>query len=148
MPSTYLSLHYHVVFATKLREPLIEPTWRTRLHEYIGGTVRGLGGHPDGIGGTADHVHVLLGLRATHCLADVMRDIKKASSFWVHREIGLPGFGWQEGYAAFTVGAPARDGLRRYIDNQEAHHRIRPFRDELIDMLRTAEVEYDSTSAD
>ena len=43
MSSTYLSLHYHVVFGTKNREPLIDTEWRTRLHEYLGGTIRGLG---------------------------------------------------------------------------------------------------------
>jgi hypothetical protein len=67
MPSTYLSLHYHVVFSTKDREPLMVPSWRARLYDYLGGTVRGLGGFPQGVGGVADHVHLLVGLRATHC---------------------------------------------------------------------------------
>ena len=83
MASTYLSLHYHLVFATKNREPLIAPAWRARLHEYLGGTISGLGGFPQGIGGTADHVHLLVGLKATHCLADVLRELKKAASQWV-----------------------------------------------------------------
>ena len=47
MPSTYLSLHYHLVFGTKDRMPLIEATWRLRLHEYLGGTIYGLGGFPE-----------------------------------------------------------------------------------------------------
>ena len=46
MSSTYLSLHYHLVFGTKNREPLIAPPWRARLHEYLGGTVCGLGASP------------------------------------------------------------------------------------------------------
>ena len=49
MPSTYLSLHYHLVFSTKNREGLITPEWRARLHDYLGGTFRGLGGFSDGI---------------------------------------------------------------------------------------------------
>ena len=61
MPSTYLSLHYHLVFSTKNRAPLILPEWCSRLHEYLGGTVSGLGGFPEGIGGVADHVHLLVG---------------------------------------------------------------------------------------
>ena len=89
MPSTYLSLHYHLVFSTKDRAPLIEPSWRNRLHEYLGGTVEGLKGFPQGVGGIADHVHLLVGLKATHCLADFMRELKKASSVWVHEEIGM-----------------------------------------------------------
>ena len=112
--STYSSLYYHLVFGTKWREPLIVPGWRGRLHEYLGGTIAGLGGFPQGIGGTIDHVHLLIGLKPSHCLADVMRELKKASSVWVHDEIRLPAFAWQEGYAAFTVSAPSRASIQSY----------------------------------
>ena len=61
MGSTYLSLHFHLVFSTKNREPTIRDAWRSRLHDYLGGTIRGLGGFPEGVGGTADHVHLLVG---------------------------------------------------------------------------------------
>jgi putative transposase len=115
MPSTYLSLHYHLVFSTKNRIALIEPSWRQRLHEYLGGTIRGLGGLPDQIGGIGDHVHLLVGLKATHCLSDVLRELKKSSSAWVHDEIGVGTFAWQEGYAAFTVSPTSLDPVRGYI---------------------------------
>src|SRR3954454_14325625 len=121
MGSTYLSLHYHLVFGTKNREPFIVPQWRSRLHEYLGGTISGLGGFPDGIGGVADHVHLLIGLKATHCLADVLRELKKASSIWVHEKIADQSFAWQDGYAAFTVSATVRQAVRKYIANQEDH---------------------------
>src|SRR5450759_2705745 len=106
------------------------PPWRARLHEYLGGTIVGLGGFPQGIGGVADHVHLLVGLKATHVLADVLRELKKASSVWVHGQIGLPSFAWQEGYAAFTLSATVRQAVREYIANQEEHHRVRSFREE------------------
>ncbi|PKO19970.1 transposase [candidate division BRC1 bacterium HGW-BRC1-1] len=143
MPSTYLSLHYHIVFSTKHRDPIIAPQWRPRLHEYLGGAIRGLGGIPECVGGTADHVHMLIGLKATHCIADIMRESKKASSSWVHEELGLHPFAWQEGYAAFTVSATSRDAVRHYIDHQDEHHRIKSFREELIEMLDKAGVKYD-----
>ncbi len=143
MSSTYLSLHYHLVFSTKNREAIIAPEWRARLHDYLGGTVRGLGGFPEGIGGVADHTHLLVGLKATHCLSDFMRELKKASSTWVHHEIGLRAFAWQEGYAAFTVSATARESVKHYIANQEEHHRVKSFREELIEMLTKAGIEYD-----
>lgn len=143
IPSTYLSLHYHLVFSTKNREGIIAPEWRARLHDYLAGTLRGQGGFPEGAGGVADHVHLLFGLRATHCVADVMRELKKASSAWVHQEIGLPSFAWQEGYAAFTVSATSRNGVKHYIANQEEHHRVKSFREELIEMLNKAGIEYD-----
>ena len=105
--------------------------------------MRGLGGQSEGIGGVADHVHLLVGLRATHCLADFMRELKKASSVWVSHEKRIPTFAWQEGYAAFTVSASARDAVRSYIDHQEEHHRARTFKKELISMLERAGVAYD-----
>jgi putative transposase len=143
MGSTFLSLHYHLVFSTKNREPLIDSSWRSDLHEYLGGTVRGLGGQSEGVGGVADHVHLLVGLRATHCLADFMRELKKASSVWVRDEIRLPEFHWQEGYSAFTVSATARPDVKRYIAHQEEHHRKISYKDELIAMLERAGVDYD-----
>jgi putative transposase len=143
MPSTYLSLYYHLVFSTKNRAPLIEPSWRDRLHQYLGGTVAGLEGFPQGVGGMADHVHLLVSLKATHCLADFVRELKKASSTWVHDDIGMQRFAWQEGYAAFTVSPLARPEVQSYIARQEVHHRNRTFREELMEMLEKARVEYD-----
>ena len=143
MPSTYLSLHYHIVFATKHRHALIDAEWRGRLHAYLGGIVKGHGGIPESIGGVEDHVHLLLGLRATHKLSDFMRDLKAVSSGWVHDEILLHSFEWQEGYAAFTVGARERAMVRTYIENQEAHHRKESSADELRRMLEEAGIAYD-----
>ena len=143
MPNTYLSLHYHLIFSTKRREPTIDAAWRNRLHEYLGGTINGLGGVAEEVGGVADHVHLLVGLKATHCLADVLRELKKASSAWVHETLAAPTFAWQEGYAAFTVSPTSREAIRHYIAHQEEHHRRQTFRDELIEMLTRAGVEYD-----
>lgn len=144
----YLSLHYHLVFSTRERTPLITAPLLPRLHDYLGGTVRGLGGFPQGIGGVADHVHLLVGLKATHCLADFMRELKKASSVWMHDEAPISDFAWQEGYAAFTVSATAREAVQRYIANQADHHRRRTFREELIALLQRAEVKYDEKYLD
>ncbi len=141
MASTFLSLHYHIVFSTKERRPFIAPAWRTQLHDYLGGTVNGLGGFSQRVGGVADHVHLLVGLKATHCLAEFMRELKKATSVWA-RENHEPEFAWQDGYAAFTVSASKRAVVREYIGNQEAHHAKRDFVSELKDLLEKHEVEY------
>ena len=143
MPSTHLSLHYHIVFGTKDREPSILPAWRHELHEYLGGSVRGLGGFPEGVGGVADHVHLLIGLKATHCLADFVRELKKSSTAWVRQQTQADSFAWQTGYAAFTVSATGRVAVRAYITNQEEHHRVRTFREEYVMMLTKANIEYD-----
>ncbi len=107
-----------------------------------------MGGFTEGVGGVADHVHLLFGLRATHCIADVVRDLKKGSSAWMHAEVGVRGFAWQDGYAAFSVSATSREAVRSYIANQEEHHRVKSFREEWIEMLERAEIEYDERFLD
>ncbi|MEQ1859146.1 MAG: IS200/IS605 family transposase [Chthoniobacteraceae bacterium] len=143
MPSTHLALHYHVIFSTKDREPIIATSWRERLHAYLGGVIRNVDGVPEAVGGVADHVHLLIGLRATHCLADVVRDVKAISSRWVHDEMRIAAFAWQEGYGAFTVSPSQRDAVREYIAAQEEHHRQRTFHEEYIEFLRRSGVEFD-----
>lgn len=143
MPSTHLSLYYHVIFCTKERSPFLNSEWRARLHAFLGGEVRTLGGHATEVGGTADHVHLLIGLRATHCLADVVREIKAVSSKWVHNEIGLAAFSWQEGYGAFTVSPAQIDAVRKYVKNQEEHHQRKTFQAEYLEFLKLGRVEYD-----
>jgi len=86
----------------------------------------------------------LTGLKATHCLADFMRELKKVSSTWVHEEIKMPEFAWQEGYGAFTVSPTTRPSVRSYIANQEEHHRTRTFREEPEEFLTKAGVAYES----
>jgi putative transposase len=142
MSGTYVSLHYHVVFSTKKREPLIGAEWLPRLHEYLGGTVHGLGGFCQGVGGINDHVHLLISLKPTHCLSDFMRELKKASSIWVHQEVGLRHFAWQEGYSAFSVSATSREAVKEYIAQQQEHHRVKSFREELVQMLVKAGVAF------
>lgn len=148
MPSTHTNLLYHIIFATKNREPMISPEWRARLHDYLGGAVRGLGGVPQGVGGVSDHVHLLVGLKPTHCLSDFMRDLKKASSVWVAETIPLSSFRWQEGYAAFTVSASVKESVRLYIAGQEEHHRQKTFREELLEFLKKSGIDYDERYLD
>jgi REP element-mobilizing transposase RayT len=142
MGSTFYSLHYHIVFSTKERRPLIRPEWRPRLHEYLGGSVRGMGGVAEAVGGVEDHVHLLVSLKTTDAPAELVRELKKASSVWA-AEIHEPLFSWQEGYSIFSVSWTHAPVVRRYIANQEAHHRKIPFVDELKRLLEKNGVKYD-----
>ena len=142
MGSSYVSLHYHLVFSTKERHPFIGSGWRPHLHQYLGGTVRGLRAEPRSIGGVEDHVHLLVSLDANHRIKDFLRELKKASSVWAAGE-HCPHFAWQEGYAAFTVSASHQDRVRRYIESQPEHHRKRGFIDELRILLEKHGIRYD-----
>jgi len=141
MASTYHSLNFHVVFATKGRTPIIEPTWRNDLHAFIGGAVRTLGAKPIAVGGVADHIHLLASLKATHCVADIVREAKKVSSAWATER--YPRFAWQAGYAAFTVGQRDLSAVGEYIARQEEHHRRVSSSDELRSLLEEFGITYD-----
>ena len=143
MPSTHTSLHYHLVFSTKERVPMISKEWRERLHAYLGGIVKGLAGVPLAIGGIEDHVHLLVGLKSSHRLDYFLRDLKGDSCDWVHKEMGKKLFVWQKGYGAFTVSPTNIESVKRYILNQEKHHRRKTFQEKYIELLKAAGIEYD-----
>ena len=143
MPSTHLSLHYHLIFSTKNRIPLIAKGWRADLHAYLGGIVNGINGVPLAIGGIEDHSHLLVGLRATHRLDYVLRDIKADSSGWVHKTIGQRNFEWQSGYLGLTVSPSQIERVRKYILSQEKHHRRKTFQEEYLELLKLSGIEYD-----
>lgn len=143
MAQTHLSLHVHLIFHTLDNRKSIKGEWRKQLHAFLGGCLKTAGCVPEAVGGTHDHVHILAGIRATHCIADVVKDIKVASSKWVHNEIGHRMFAWQGGYGAITVSPSQIPRVKNYIANQMEHHNVRSAKDEYVEMLDAAGVEYD-----
>lgn len=145
MSSTLSNLTYHIVFSTKFREPFITPELRSVLYPYIGGIVRNKGGVLIRMGGVADHLHMVVRLRPDIALSDMVRLVKANSSKWAN-ERGIEGgerFAWQAGYGAFTVSPSQLPALIEYVERQEEHHRVRPFRDEYVAILEKHGVEYD-----
>lgn len=122
---------------------MIAKEWRENLHAYLGGIVKGLEGIPLAVGGIEDHVHLLVGLKPSRRLDYFLRDLKADSSAWVHREVGKRLFSWQKGYGAFSVSPSNLEGVKRYIFNQEEHHRRQTFQEEYIELLRASSIEYD-----
>ena len=144
MPGSYHKLLYHIVFSTKRRARLISPDLEARLHDYLGGIIRNQNGSALQIGGAGDHIHLLVRWRADEALANLLRDVKSRSSAWVHESFPEHrGFGWQEGYAAFTVSPSQVDGVAGYVRSQAEHHRRQTFEEELEDLLRRAGIEYE-----
>ncbi len=144
MPQSYSNLIYHIVFSTKNREPLIVDAVKSRLYDYVGGTIRKQGGIALAINGMADHVHLLAKLRPDKAVSDVLRDLKANASGWMHEVFPeLKDFSWQNGYGAFTVSPSQIEKVRAYIANQELHHAKRSFREEFVALLKANEVEFD-----
>ena len=142
MARTYTKLIYHIVFSTKERIPLIVPEIRDRLYEYIGGVIRGEKGSLVEIGGMPDHVHILARFGAAIAVSEMLKRIKGSSSHWLSQETGT-WFAWQNGYGAFSVSESQVAAVRKYIQQQEEHHKRISFKDELISLLRKHRIEFD-----
>lgn len=139
----------HCVFSTKNREPILIPKVRERLWPYLGGIARDNGIKALAIGGVADHVHLLLSLPATLSIAKTMQLLKGNSSKWLHETFPeLRNCGWQEGYAAFSIGVSGLDETIAYIRGQEEHHRTRSYREETELFLRRHGMAFDPTMLD
>jgi len=131
MANTFTSLHCHFVFSTKNREPWIRQEIEQRIWAYLGGIARENNIKALKIGGTEDHVHLVLGLPATLAPSKAVQLLKGGSSKWMHENItGLSGFGWQDGYAAFAVSKSNLPGVIKYVEGQREHHRVRTFQEE------------------
>jgi putative transposase len=144
MPQSFAAVHLHIVFSTKHREPSLLPEITPRLHEYLGGLIRGVKAVPVAVGGMPDHVHLLVGLGREATIADLLRDVKAGSSRWVHDTCpNLGGFAWQAGYGAFAVSRDRVPRVHRYIANQADHHKTETFQDEYRRFLRLHGIEWD-----
>jgi putative transposase len=143
MSDSYTNLLYHIVFSTKDRRPLITPDYEVRLYDYLGGTIRKLGGISLELNGTEDHVHLLAKLRPDCALSEVLRDLKANATGWMHDVFpSLKNFSWQRGYGAFTVSQSNVQAVRQYIARQKEHHRKISFRDEFIQFLQENGIDY------
>src|SRR5579863_3156841 len=125
MAHTYAANFIHCIFSTKERRPLIPADRTPGLFAYFTGIAQGEGFDLIAAGGTANHVHLLIALPPKIPLATVVQKLKGSSSHWMG-----PEFSWQEGYGAFSVSPSQVLAVKRYIRNQEAHHRTQPFEDE------------------
>ena len=144
MAGTYTNLLFHVVFSTKERRRLITPVIEDELHKYIGGIVRNLEGDLLEANGDMDHRHLLLVLKPKFALSDVVRDIKANSAAWLNKRAkSIYKFGWQDGFAAFTVSESQAPRVSGYIRNQKQRHRRMSLKDELVELLKKNRVGYD-----
>jgi putative transposase len=138
MAHTYASNFIHCIFSTKDRRSLIPATRTAELYAYLGGIAQGEGFSLIAAGGTANHIHLLFGLPASYALAHAVQKLKGSSSMWMGK-----GFFWQEGYGAFSVSHSQLSVVKKYIQNQEEHHRTRNFEQEFVALLRNCGIEYD-----
>jgi putative transposase len=144
MANTFINLHYHIIFGTKHREPFIKADFEERLWGYLGGIAKQNQSTPVAIGGVEDHVHLLLGLTANASVSTILQRIKGGSSVWAKDHLpGCTGFGWQDGYAAFSVSRSMVSGVEKYIREQREHRRVKSFQEEYREFLDRHGIAYE-----
>ncbi len=134
MSHTYISELVHIVFSTKERAHTIGPEIKDRLWSFLGGIARKNGFKALAVGGTSNHVHMLVSLPATLAVAKAVQLLKGGSSKWLNETV-KPRLEWQSGYGAFSVGISQQNATITYINSQEEHHRTHSFEDEFLAFL-------------
>jgi REP element-mobilizing transposase RayT len=132
------------VFSTKDRRPTIAEDIRERIYKYIAGILNENKSRLIAAGGMPDHVHLLVSVSKELSISDLLRVIKTNSSKWVHESFPQHlAFAWQAGYGAFAVSFSNLDTVKRYIANQETHHRRVDFKTEFMTLLTRHEIEFE-----
>ena len=144
MSSTHHGILIHVVFSTKQRFKLLHKDWRDDLFAYMGGIATEHKSKLLRSGGVEDHVHLLMKIHPKFAISDTIKLIKGNSSRWINDNKKIAArFEWQRGYGAFSVSESMSNTVKRYIENQEEHHRQQSFKDEYISFLKKHNIEYD-----
>lgn len=133
-----------MIFAVQNRDCVIKKSWKEELYKYMTGIIQNHDHKVLAINGMPDHIHVLIGMRPTQSISDLMQDVKGDSSKWINQKRFVKGkFSWQEGYGAFSYSKSHVDRVIDYIRNQEVHHSKKTFIEEYCEFLKKFEVDYD-----
>jgi REP element-mobilizing transposase RayT len=144
MAQTIFDMIVHVVFSTKNRLKLIDPEIENELFAYIGGITNALNSKLVCANGISDHIHLLISLNKNILVPDLIGKIKRDSSKWIKtKSPKYSKFGWQDGYAAFSVGHTQIETVKKYIGNQKDHHKQSLFEDEMRTFFHKYEIDYD-----
>lgn len=148
MANTFSQIYIQVVFAVSGRLSLIRPEHKEKIYKYITGIVRNKGQKLIAINGMSDHIHILIGLKPSMALSDLVRDVKASSTNFINDERLCQGkFGWQEGFGAFSYGHSQLDTIIRYIQDQEKHHAKKTFKREYFALLKKFEIPFEEEYA-
>lgn len=142
MPQSLAKVHIHVIFSTKNRIPLIKETIRPIAQAYFVEVAANFGSYTEEIFMMPNHVHWLCTLPRTLTIADLIKKIKISSSAKM-KDFGIPNFLWQRGYGIFSVSQTKLEIVKKYIQNQQEHHRKIDFQSEYRQFLEEYRLEYD-----
>ena len=144
MPQSLAKIIVHIVFSTKNHDPCLSNDIRPGLFAYIAGILNKLDSKAILINGVEDHVHILCLLSKNHAPCEIVEKVKTGSSKWIKTQASGPdSFQWQNGYGMFSVSQSNVESVRRYIAEQEEHHRNVSFKEEFRKFLDKYKVQYD-----
>ena len=127
----------------KGRHSCIGKQWEEELFKYITGVIQNKGQKMLAINGMPDHIHILIGMKPTCQLSDLIREVKKSSNKFVNEKRFVKGrFEWQAGYGAFSYSHSALDNVINYVMNQKQHHQAKSFKEEYVEFLQKFEIEH------
>lgn len=137
MSHSYAKVWLHVVFSTKNRQQLINPDLEKRLFEFLNKESDKLECRLKAINGMPDHIHMLIRISPKVAIAEVMKQLKGSSSYWVnHENMISQKFSWQTGYGVFSVSESQLTKVENYIKNQKVHHKKSSFQDEYTEFIK------------
>lgn len=143
MANTYTQSYFHLVFAVKNRESLINRTWNNELEMYVTGIVQNYGHKLLAIGSMPDHIHIFIGYNLNNLIPQLVEKIKTSSNAWIKgKNLTKHKFEWQKGYGAFTHSRSQLDTVVKYILNQEKLHHKQSFKEEYLEMLKKNGIDY------
>jgi len=144
MANTYTQIHIQFVFAVKYRNGLIQESFKNELFQYISGIIKANNHKLLAINGMPDHIHILIGMRPTQSISELIQVVKANSSKWINEKKFLNvKFEWQEGYGAFSYSKSHVQNVINYIQNQEERHKKKTFQEEYLEFLEAFEIDYD-----
>jgi putative transposase len=132
MSHSFYKIWLHAIWATHKREKLLNPSIRSQIFDHIREYCAANDIFIKEINGISDHVHILMNLPPKQAPAAAINLIKGESSNWINKENLLKAkFSWQEGYSIFSISKSHVPRVRRYIQNQERHHRKLSYTEEV-----------------
>jgi putative transposase len=138
MRAPFTQLYLHCVWSTWDRFPLITPVNEQAIYTSIRRKCQELKCDVLAIGGYDDHVHLLVRFPTTVSVAELMKEVKGASSHLVTHQIDVGEFfKWQGAYGAFTVSKDHVSKVKMYVERQKEHHAEK---DLLIEWEKTTSV--------
>ena len=143
MANTYSKIYIQIILVVKRRKMLIDASWEDELYKYITGIITHKGQKLLAINGMPDHTHILIGMKPTCCLSNLVMEVKKSTNGFINdNRLSKEKFYWQAGFSAFSYSHGALNNIIRYIENQKDHHKKKLFMKEYLEFLDKFEIEY------